>query len=450
MLMVALVAGAGFVLYRRYASNGVGAPLSPVDCPPVVQITDTPTPPKAPSGRAPTPAENEVFDEISRNVEEIRGLRFKEEVKRVIMTREEISLWIRAVGSNGTEVAESRRRSEELLKFLGAFPSDTDFESSVQGTYGMAVIGVYDHEAKSLIVADDLGLISSSKMKASLAHEFTHALDDQHFDIDRLQKEVAASGEGDALVALHAALEGEAILLESEYAIRYLKNPTYAADLLDPKAYEAGLPRDIPPYVFAHLIFPYAYGGRFASTLYQQGGWKAVDNVYARPPGASNGIIHPELYIQDVAQIAVGVGPVTETIASAVSERWNLLSEGDLGELDLRLVLGSFESVPDPAAAASGWRGDAYMYVSCGAERTFVSRVVVDTDADADELEAAWRDWGAKWPQVPLAAELSTLQMPDGSSQPAKKNFVVARDGRAVTLIASNVDAMSQKLAEGL
>src|SRR5205823_972720 len=142
--------------------------------------------------------------------------------------------------------------------------------------------------------------------KMVIAHELTHALADQNFDLDALQ--AAAKGDDDRDLALSALIEGEATLtmlgamMDDWDGAKVAKIP--AADLdrtfslmmyLMPVFGGPSL-RTAPPILSESMIFPYVRGLVFCARLTNDGGWEALDAAYHNPPLSTEQILHPEKY----------------------------------------------------------------------------------------------------------------------------------------------------------
>src|SRR5262249_14407115 len=142
-----------------------------------------------------------------------------------------------------------------------------------------------------------------------IAHELTHALQDQYFDIhaalDRIQHD------DDRLLALKAVAEGDATLT----AYGYVKNGLGAGNINALLAHLDDMPRlvdaespDTPEALRESLIFQSAAGAHFVSEAYRRGGWSAVNALYATPPISTRQVIDPTAYFDQPSP------PVTITL----------------------------------------------------------------------------------------------------------------------------------------
>jgi hypothetical protein len=187
------------------------------------------------------------------------------------------------------------------------------------------------------------------------AHEFTHQLQDQNFDLSKLGLD--ASDEGDRSLARLALVEGDAVTTQTAWMTANLSPTDLAqvlADASDP-AVLASL-QHAPPILRTLSLFPYTDGLNFVSRLKATGGQAAVDAAFANLPASTAQILHPELYLTHVAPVAV---PLPKSLASALGAGWSLRGEDTLGEELIRAWLTADGVDPATAAtAAQGWVGD--------------------------------------------------------------------------------------------
>jgi uncharacterized iron-regulated protein len=181
------------------------------------------------------------------------------------------------------------------------------------------VQGYYDLKKKALFLFDD---IKGSYQKGVLIHEMVHALQDQHFGLDKLHDPNIG---GDAELARAALIEGDATYTMIEVLG---KEQPHAAKMLS-----------VPLEKSRNLqnAFLYAQGARFVQALKKRGGWSAVDMRYRFPPQTTATILHPDQLIR-----TVNLGP-----GKAV---------GELGLI--RLLLSQPATAAVSVKAAAGWRGD--------------------------------------------------------------------------------------------
>ncbi len=276
-------------------------------------------------------------------------------------------------------------------------PPETDLRAVQLAVLQEQIGGFYDTDLQAMFV------ISAAQEATALtrilyAHEFTHALQDQHFDLAALgldQEHLAAMP--DVILARQALVEGDAMLLTEGYQTWLLRrSPGAAFDLLGEalRVRTAAL-LAAPPILQAELMFPYTVGRDFAYALFMDaGGWAGVNAAYARLPLSTEQVLHPERYRAADAPLTVTLPPLEE----ALGPGWALLWERTLGEFTLREHLR--QQLPRATAdgAAAGWGGDRYrLYVDDAGRIALALYTRWDTPADAAEFAAAYQGYAARF-----------------------------------------------------
>ncbi len=236
---------------------------------------------------------------------------------------------------------------------------------------GEQVIGYYDPDTKALYVLADQQPLNPMA-RETLAHEFTHALQDQYFDLNKLRPNDLHNN--DLGTALTALIEGDAVLSQTIYDLRYMSQSDM--QLLQQEQSQAPSTTfdQAPQYIRDSLIFPYDAGAQFAVTLYKQNGEAALNKAFRDPPSSSEQILHPDRYLATPRDtpIPVTVPPLTSTLGAG----WTLKDTNNLGEFDLAEML-QVNGVHMPTASGGtggstmptvvGWGGAEFaMYQGSG------------------------------------------------------------------------------------
>ena len=198
--------------------------------------------------------------------------------------------------------------------------------------------------------------------KTVIAHELTHALADQHYDLDAMQ--AAVKKDDDRSMAVSALIEGEATLAmfgagmddwDGDEIIRLpAENLEWTFNLLStfmPFLGGGKTLRSAPAILSESMIFPYFKGMVFCAKLANKGGWAAIDDVYRNPPLSTEQILHPEKYRDQLdLPVSIDLGPLKP------GEGWKEVGRNVLGEMQLLVLLRKHGGKP----AAAGWDGDRY------------------------------------------------------------------------------------------
>jgi hypothetical protein len=248
-------------------------------------------------------------------------------------------------------------------------------------------LAVYDFDEKKMYLVAEAALNGDSGADARLvvAHESTHALQDQAFNLKRILP--ADTPNSDASTAARALVEGDAMLTMRIWGRQYLR-PGEKRSLGD----DAVPARDpvmdsAPPLVQGELLFPYDAGWVFAQLLYQDGGFEALNPAFNRPPTSTEQILHPEKYTAGERPVAVTIPALERWLGGT----WVTRRTDVFGELVLRLLLEPTLGWPTAEAAAQGWGGDSYTILEDASGRRIVAMLTVwDTENDASEMYNAW------------------------------------------------------------
>jgi hypothetical protein len=323
------------------------------------------------------PATAAVVAELQAFVESTRGLRFLEPVDVAVLGDAAFRRFLSGGAPTeqpDVEVANGVLRALGLL--AGDDPGPTgDLDA---GT----VAGFYDTETKELVVR---GSRLTPFVRQVLVHELTHALDDQHFDLD------PDFLDDEAAMAFEALVEGDASVVDSRY-VAALPDAEREAAAAEEESTFGGSGRRVPDIVAELGAFPYRDGPRLVAALLAAGGPGRLDAAFRAPPVSSSEVLHPERFLD---------GPGRAGVPRVVAEG-RVVDDGVLGELILRLVLAGSVPPDRAAKAAAGWAGDRYVAWSAGGRTCLRATVVMDDAAEAAELAAGLRQWaGATVDPVP-------------------------------------------------
>lgn len=328
-----------------------------------------------------------IMDAIEPLVIELRGLELLRPVTRTLFTRDELRQQIANELSHDFTADEARKDAIEMAAF-DFIPADTDLRTLMETLYTEQIAGYYDSDTQSLAVVSDKSVIGPLG-KTTFAHEFAHALQDQHWGLDALDPE---ENSDDASLAVMALIEGDAMLLQQQYILEYLDPDELFELLSESLAVDTEVLDTAPAIIRAHLMFPYEAGLEFIQTLYQNGAYEAVDSAFSDPPQSTEHILHPERFLAGEPPQIVSLPPLTETLGND----WVWIDENVLGEFTLTLYLEQQIGAGRGAAPAEGWGGDRYaVYANqeTGAI-VMVMQTTWDTSSEADEFMDAFLGFG--------------------------------------------------------
>ena len=331
--------------------------------------------PPPPEGPTP-PAIAEVMDAV----EELRGLSFTERVVADPSTPAELREGLQASFdySYPRELLERRSLAWQTIGVIGPGVSiREELERFVSGQ----VIGYYD------TLTGELRFIGtehpSPYARVILAHELTHALDDQHFGLERIDRLMTSCRDEVATAAI-GLTEGDATFLMSRYALRYLS----PQEQLHLAAEGGGTPASVDPFIERQQLWPYAEGQAFVSALTERGGLEALNGAFRDLPVSTEQIMHPDRYPGDVPT------PVDiPDLGSALGPGWRDLDVQEVGEAWLGIALGLRLPSSTAEEAAAGWDGGLYRAWTDGRRVAVVLATVWDTPQDAAGFADAMAAW---------------------------------------------------------
>jgi type IV pilus biogenesis protein CpaD/CtpE len=351
----------------------------------VAIATPGPTVTSTPATAGPSSPPAAIYSAIRTAVEQIRGLQPTAAVEPVTIDEAQLRINLEAE-FDSTYTPQQLKDTEDLLAALGLIPKGSSLRTLTLDMEAGQVAGYYSPEKDQLFVVNRTGSIGPVD-EATYAHEFTHQLQDQHFDLDKLGLD--AADQSDRSLGRLALVEGDATSAQSSWMTANLNAEELGqllAASLDPKALEAL--NNAPAYLRETALFPYQDGLGFVSTLIVQGGYSAVDVAFANPPDSTEQILHPEKY---VAREKPTVVSLSQPSPAAVGAGWTKAGEDTLGELVIRIWLTE-GGVPSAQArtAVAGWGGDriALYRGQNGATGVFI-RTQWDTPTDAAEFALA-------------------------------------------------------------
>ena len=379
------------------SSSTTAVPASPTTALPTpTQTAALPTPnptPEATDASTCPPLDADLLAqmaEIESQVIQLRGILPSESVSRDLLSPDELSERV-IHDFLGDYSQEDALQDVRLLSLLGLIEPGIDLWQLYADLLTEQVAGFYDTETDEMIVICGSGFGGVERL--TYAHEYTHALQDQNYDIrDGLQyNSDACEADSERCFAIQALIEGDATLLQEQW-LRTFARDEDRSDLLDFFAdFDMPVFDSAPAYIQSELTFPYFWGLHFIRTLYLDGGWAAVDTAYQNPPLSSEQILHPERYPKDPP-----VDLVSPNVSDALNSGWEKTVHDVLGEWATLMVLNEYLPIDQASLAAEGWGGDLllFFYQEEDDVDAFVLITQWDTMRDAHEFFAAFLDYG--------------------------------------------------------
>jgi hypothetical protein len=302
-------------------------------------------------------------------------LPIKHEIKRRLASREEVVNYLKKNMAEDKDV-QRLRRTELVLKKFGLLPKDFDLQSFLVSLLEEQVAGYYDAKTKTVNLLD---WVAPDLQRPVLAHELTHALQDQSFGLDKwlkrgnedldtkrdLKPEDITKDENSE--ARQAVVEGQAMVVLVDYMLApthrtvanapevvEMLNESMATGTADSKVYQ-----NAPVFMKEALTFPYRYGVEFeAELLREQGKQKAFAATFENPPQTSREIMEPETYIAGEHLPAL---PLPDF--KRIFKDYDRFDIGAIGEFDVAVLAEQYAGADISKRMYPNWRGGYYYSV---------------------------------------------------------------------------------------
>jgi hypothetical protein len=357
-------------------------------------------------------------------IEKSVGLKFKTPPKVESRSKDEVRSFLEKKFDEDLPALELAG-AERTYKLFGLIPDTLDLRKFMLGLLTEQVAGYYDPTTKVLYVVGTEGTgpgaVTPEMITITITHELVHALQDQYFPLDSLEKE---HGDNDRTSAVQAVIEGEAVF---EQMSAMLGGNNFAMAL--PGGWERvrQMIRDAqgtmpvfataPMFIQESLLFPYLSGAEFVRHFKEK---RPGQMPFRPPPTSTKQVMHPDRFLDSL--------DVPTRVLFPKPEAGSVVYENDLGEFETRLYLFQHLGDADIAArGAAGWEGDRYLVVntSRGAGLTWLT--VWDSPVDA----AQFRDLM----EQTIEKRFKTAHAAGGSGTTRK----FAAKGRSVELAAVTV-----------
>jgi hypothetical protein len=368
-------------------------------------------------------------DEITKFSNEDSGLPRLTPVKRRLIGRAEAE---KHFMSKAEDEAQNERRMYEaalVLKKFGMLPPTFELSSSL-GDYTLnALAGFYGFSDKTMYL---LNWVSPELQKGVMAHELTHALQDQNYELAKFvaparedknmrQMRMAQDDAAEVSIARRAVIEGQASLVECDYKLRDLglnlansaRARQVAQGLLESSHDSPVTINNAPRLLREVMLFPYREGVVFELELLAHGGRQAAfQGAFKRPPLNTHQILQPEAYFKNEKAPRIEIGDLTPVFGSA----YEAYDSGNIGELDVQIMSEDFGRPNDIYTVARKWDGGAYVAV----KRTGMAADAKVTTSDLALIYVSrWKNRQAaeRFGQIYLQAMATRLPMGAVSQQ---------------------------------
>ncbi|HTW62325.1 MAG TPA: hypothetical protein VMD55_11000 [Terracidiphilus sp.] len=313
-----------------------------------------------------------LVDELMKFASDETGLPIKSTVKRQLITRAAVEKYLEDK-FNEDEGAKRLERDEIVLKKFGLLDHDFNLRPFLLSLLTDEIEAFYDSKTKTVNLLD---WVDADEQKPALAHELTHALQDQHSDLDKWDDQTPddvstdAAGDTEHLAkdemdtARDAVAEGQATAVMFDYVLKPLgksliKDPEVLDILKDQMTGSDNSPimARAPLLLSESMLFPYREGLSFEQDIWMDEGQKAAfAGALDRPPTSTWEIINPREYERH----GIPAVPLLPDIHPLVDKLYRPYDIGQVGELDLHILTELFGGDSAASDLTPAWNGGIY------------------------------------------------------------------------------------------
>ncbi len=329
-------------------------------------------------------------------------LAIKHDVKRELTSRDKVQAFLEDRMKNDKDT-KRMQQSELVLKKFGLLPRDFDLQSFLVELLREQVAGYYDPKTKTVYL---LNWVDPAGQQPVLAHELTHALQDQNFGLEKwlkdpdtknLQQEVAAD---EQTTVRHAVVEGQAMVTLLDYMLSPTdQNVVNAPLIVEALRHSMNVGTDSPVFAKAPLFlkealtFPYNYGLNFERELLVKRGKKeAFAGVFRNPPQTTRQVMEPSTYLSGENLPPLMVPDFDKLLGHP----YKRVDVGSIGELDVSLIAKQYGRSEAADSIAPHWRGGYY----------YAAR---PKDAKQDEEQSLGLIFVTKWSDPAAARQFAEI-----------------------------------------
>ena len=317
----------------------------------------------------------DTADNILRQMSRITGLPIKSPLKKRLIGKPEIEKYLKD-NLHDEYTPQDLHGEEAALKAFGLVGPEFNLENFLVSFYTEQAAGFYDPVRKTMFMAD---WVEPDQQKMVLAHELTHALQDQSFDLWKFMH--AARDDDDSTTAREALVEGYAMVamvqaMMGTVAVEKLSSLDATLDQVVGQQMAAyPVFSKAPFFLRFETLFPYVQGMHFVLAGLQNGGWSRVNQTFGEPPASTNQIFQPGLYFESSHdETRAGAGtvsgrsqpgllPLALPPPAALEHAAGLkrVEANVMGELGYYALVGQFISPEEAQKTTTAWVADRYL-----------------------------------------------------------------------------------------
>jgi hypothetical protein len=323
---------------------------------------------------------------LMESTQNLRHLKSKKKVDCVNQSQDEVKGFI--LKSFNEQMSDTDMEKEVFLNtMLGMIPTDYNYREELINLYTSQIGGYYDPKAERYVMPTWVPEILQAP---TAIHELTHALQDQHYNLDTFNDPKKFTI--DQVLSRAALVEGDAMAVMVDYQREELGQASIQSEAsVDSMVLQQSLSlmlipqfRAAPYSIGYSMLFPYTSGLRFVHALLKKDGWKAIDRAFTDPPKSTEEVLHPEKFNAGRSDFR----EITDQEALDLTKNSQATVElgTTLGEFTLGLMLGTQIPRDTATSAAAGWAGDRTLIINNGPIRGVLVYAEWDSPKEAKEF----------------------------------------------------------------
>jgi hypothetical protein len=373
--------------------------------------------------------------------EKERGMLFKHPVQVLFMTPKAFN---KTVASSPDEETDSDRQDaknqEAILRSMGLIDGKVDLYKQENGLDENGILAYYDFHDKKVRVK---GTQLTPDVRVTLAHELTHALQDQYFDLGRQD-----TLPDDASLAYRSVIEGDAVVVQDAYAQTMSQADQDAYDKAESQGSDQAY-SNVPDILVAQDTEPYVIGPAFVGALKDRGGNSAIDDALHNPPASTAALMNLFTYLNQTSSTA----PVLPALAMPAGAK--RIDDGDntFGALQWYLLLARRINVHNALAAVDGWRSDTTVSYRQTSGVSCIDAEYQGTSAAATKtMGALLRQWKAVGPSpdATVTDHGSTVELHSCDPGTSVKLTGTDRSSDSIEVIAARLELAGALSKDGV
>jgi hypothetical protein len=331
---------------------------------------------------------------IAARVEALRGLSFRHPVKVSFLAASDFEARLAADAGDRVERRRRAERTAALMRAMGLLGAEVDLARAETFTRAADALAHYDGDTEQVYVRGTGRLAVDQRV--ALAHELTHALQDQLFDLNELGKRARTSDAGSP-DALEALVEGDATRVQDLFleGLTQAERDEYALRALAAEPAGKARAANVPAVVSAMLGAPYVFGEPVTRAIAADGGNASVDAALDGPPPSTRIYFDPGAVKQ-----ARPIPHVPDLLDG--EQRLPELADGDdhFDNFAFYLMLAAKLDLPTALRAADAFSAGSQVAYTRGGRTCFRAAIDGVTRSSSTYLSDVLGRWAATMPRA--------------------------------------------------